>query len=39
MGVTLSLRLHKGICHVSHPEQVVTMSLAVFRMHEDSICA
>ena len=40
MGVTLSLRLHKGICHVSHPEQVVTASLAVFRMqHEDSICA
>lgn len=40
MGVTLSLRLHKGICHVSHPEQVVTASLAVFRMqHEDFICA
>lgn len=40
MGVTLSLRLHKGICRVSHPEQVVTVSLAVFGMQgEDSICA
>lgn len=40
MGVTLSLHLHKGICHVSHPEQVVTASLALFGMQqEDSICA
>lgn len=31
---------HKGICLVSHPEQVVTVSLAVFGMQrEDSICA
>lgn len=31
---------HKGICHVSHPEQVVTVSLAVFGMQtKGSVCA
>lgn len=31
---------HKGICRVSHPEQVVTVSLAVSGTRgEDSICA
>lgn len=42
MGVTLSSHLHKVICNVSHPEQVVTVSVRcstkTLSVHKIDVC-